>query len=292
MPEYLTTSEVARHLRLNQKKIYALITSGDLPAARVSGKWLFPKDLVDAWVAGRTVNRAGGVMQALLDEMLVLQGSDDWLLSRVVDRFQQRSGSAIPSAAVGSVAGLSAVAASHAHLATCHISHAEVRQHARFPIFLLGLFGREQGIVLGPTAPSRIEDLRSLCRRPVRFAERQANSGTARLVERLVAEQGTAPAWTRVGPFSSHLEVAIAVRDGRADAGVAIRVAAHVAGLKFVPLMCEEFELAIPANIMSHDRVGAFVQYLQAELSAEARNEHPGYTFETLGRMLRVSPAV
>jgi putative molybdopterin biosynthesis protein len=290
MPEYLTSKELARYLKLNQKKIYALITSGELPAARISGKWLFPKDLVDEWVAGSTVNRSGGVMRALLDQMLVLQGSDDWLLSRVIDRFQQRFGTAVPSATVGSLAGLSAVAASKAHLASCHVAQATIREHARIPLYLFGLFAREQGILLAPEGRLGVKDLQSLCRHPVRFAQRQESSGTSRLVERLMAAEGLRPRWTPVGPFSSHLELACAIRSGRADAGVGIRMAAHLAGLKFVPLVHEQFDLAIPASFMSHKRVGDFLEFLQEELGVEARSEHPGYTFEALGRLQRLSP--
>ena len=52
--EIMTIEEVAAYLRLNEKKIYALISAGKLPAARISGKWLFPKHLVDQWVEDRT----------------------------------------------------------------------------------------------------------------------------------------------------------------------------------------------------------------------------------------------
>ena len=37
MAEYLTTREVAKYLRLNEKKVYALVADGQLPAARISG---------------------------------------------------------------------------------------------------------------------------------------------------------------------------------------------------------------------------------------------------------------
>ena len=43
MPEYLSSSEVARYLKLNQKKVYALVAAGQLPAARISGKWCFQR---------------------------------------------------------------------------------------------------------------------------------------------------------------------------------------------------------------------------------------------------------
>jgi excisionase family DNA binding protein len=133
MAEYLSTSEVARYLKLNQKKVYALVASGQLPAARISGKWLFPKELIDRWIAEHTVYPTGGLMGALLDQLLVLQGSDDWLLSRVIDRFQSRFGASIPVASVGSVAGVSAVAAGSAHVASSHVDPSLVRTEAKGP---------------------------------------------------------------------------------------------------------------------------------------------------------------
>jgi excisionase family DNA binding protein len=55
MAQYLTTREVAAYLRLNEKKVYELVAQGQLPAARISGKWLFPKHLVDQWVERNTL---------------------------------------------------------------------------------------------------------------------------------------------------------------------------------------------------------------------------------------------
>lgn len=68
MSEYLTTREVAAHLRINEKKVYDLVAHGQLPAARVSGKWLFPRRLIDQWVERNTVFREIGLMGALLDQ--------------------------------------------------------------------------------------------------------------------------------------------------------------------------------------------------------------------------------
>jgi putative molybdopterin biosynthesis protein len=69
---YWTTKEVAKYLRLNEKKIYALVARGELPAARISGKWLFDKELIDAWIRQHTQLPEDGVMQALVDRLLVL----------------------------------------------------------------------------------------------------------------------------------------------------------------------------------------------------------------------------
>ena len=108
MAEYLTTREIAKYLSLNEKKVYDLVSKGQLPAARISGKWLFDKALIDEWVAKNTLHPRGGLVQTLLDQMILLQGSDDPLLSSLLSRFQQSSGIPVLSAKVGSAAGLEA----------------------------------------------------------------------------------------------------------------------------------------------------------------------------------------
>jgi excisionase family DNA binding protein len=290
VPEYLSTAEVARYLRLNPKKVYALVASGQLPAARISGKWLFPRELVDRWVSGHTVHPAGGLMGALLDELLVLQGSDDWLLSRVVGRFQSRFGASVASGSVGSIAGVGAVAAGSAHVASSHVDPALVRRGARSSLYLFGLYTREQGILFDARRGPGTHGLEALCRSELRFASRQRESGTFRLVERLLTEHGLAAGWTSVGPFHSHLEVALDVRSGHADAGVGIRIAAEMAGLDFIPLAREPFYLVVPASFMSHRRVTGFLDFVLEELTAEARREVPGYSFEALGRVQPLVP--
>ena len=285
MAEYLSSAEVARYLKLNPKKIYALVASGQLPAARISGKWLFPKELIDRWVAEHTVYPPGGLMQPLLDQLLVLQGSDDWLLGRVIDRYQSRFASAIPTAAIGSLPGLAAVGAGRAHLASCHVAPSVAQEFAAAPMFLFALFTREQGILFD-RARTDIDGLAALCRGGLRVAQRQEGSGTFRLVDRFLAQEGLAPTGSPVGPFSSHLELALAIRSGLADAGVGIRAAAAQTGLAFVPLVKERFDLAIPAAFLSHERVSRFLAFAVDELGAEAQREHAGYGLEALGSLV------
>jgi excisionase family DNA binding protein len=290
MAEYLSSREVARYLKLNPKKIYALVAGGQLPAARISGKWLFPKELVDRWVAEHTVYPAGAVLEGLLDRMLVLQGSDDLLLTRVLEQFGDRVGPPIPTAPIGSLGGLAAIRDGLAHVASCHVGAAVVREAAGVATYSFGLFSREQGLLLPRGRGKRAASLAVLCRAGVRFAERQEGSGTSRLVARLLSAAGLTPAWTSVGPFHSHLELALAVRSGAADAGVGIRAAAVLAELDFVPLADEQFELAIPASFMSHARVTGFLEFAADALGNEARRKPPGYAFASLAR-LRSLPA-
>ncbi len=79
MAEYLSTGEVATYLRLNGKKVHALVAEGKMPASRVCGNWLFPRHLIDRWVDHHTRLPVAARMEALLDDLLIVQGSDDIL---------------------------------------------------------------------------------------------------------------------------------------------------------------------------------------------------------------------
>ena len=291
MADYLSTRDVARYLKINQKKVNALVAAGQLPAARISGKWLFPRHLIDQWVTDHTVYPVGGLMGALLDEMLVLQGSDDWLLARMVERFQERRQVSVPTAVVGSLAGLAALGAGRAHVASCHVESSVVRSQARGALYLVTLFEREQGLIFDRARHPRLRTLAQVCARSLRFADRQEQAGTYRLVRRLLGEVDRDAALSSVGPFSSHLELALAVRSGRADVGVGARVAAELAGLAFAPLAREAFQLAIPRAFIGHAKVAAFLEDLVEDLRRESAHGVPGYSFADLGRMQSIRAA-
>lgn len=290
MAEYMTTREVARYLRLNEKKVYTLVAQGQLPAARLSGKWLFAKALIDQWVERNTVYPASGLIEAMLEDMLVIQGSDDYLLSQVIQRYQTDVAIPVPVAKVGSLAGLAAIATGKAHLAGCHVNLDQIKRiTGSRGCYLVDLFERHQGILYDRDRHPEIGGLLDFADGKLRFAARQAQSGTHRLVADLFNVSGaTMDALNLVGPFSSHMEVALAIRSGKADAGVGIRLAADLCGLDFLQLCTESFKLAVPVAFASHSQIAQFLEYLLKELKSIASSRPVGYGFESLGRMQAV----
>ena len=43
---FMTVRQITKYLQLNKKK-YALATEEKIPAAKVTGKWMFPRELID-----------------------------------------------------------------------------------------------------------------------------------------------------------------------------------------------------------------------------------------------------
>ena len=53
-PNFMSVRQVAEYLHINEKKVYSLVSEGKLPASKLTGKWLFPRQLVDQWVLEST----------------------------------------------------------------------------------------------------------------------------------------------------------------------------------------------------------------------------------------------
>ena len=60
--ELLTTAEAAAYLRLKERKIYEMVAEGTVPCTKVTGRWLFPKNELDHWLAS-SVTRPPGMQR-------------------------------------------------------------------------------------------------------------------------------------------------------------------------------------------------------------------------------------
>ena len=70
MSDYLTTRELAELLRLGERKVYDLASSGEIPCVRATGKLLFPRAEITAWpVEAHFANPAAfhALLQPLMD---------------------------------------------------------------------------------------------------------------------------------------------------------------------------------------------------------------------------------
>ena len=49
----MDTQEVAAYLRLKTRRVYDLVRQGTIPHVRATGKLLFPRAQIDAWLAAK-----------------------------------------------------------------------------------------------------------------------------------------------------------------------------------------------------------------------------------------------
>ena len=80
--ELMNTKEVAHYLGIHEKQVYALIGLKRIPATKITGKWVFPRKLIDEWIES---NARSGLEQARekskrAGDALLASGSNDVIL--------------------------------------------------------------------------------------------------------------------------------------------------------------------------------------------------------------------
>jgi excisionase family DNA binding protein len=297
----MNTREVARHLGIHEKQVYALIKARRIPATRLTGKWVFPRRLLDEWLEADARRRvappeAGGGRD--LGGALLAAGSDDPALGLLAGEVRRTEpGVVLFLSAIGSTDGLRALNRGQVDLAFTHLLDVESGEYnlpflARLvpdrPPAAVNLFFREVGFVVAPGAARRFRGARDLGRRGLRLVNRQAGSGTRLLLEQELARAGVDGAriagWDR--EVSTHHEVALAVQAGEADVGVGTASAARLLGLGFVPLREERFDIVVARDLFFDARFQALVERAAAAPFRERVARLGGYDFRSCGTIL------
>jgi len=107
------------------------------------------------------------------------------------------------------------------------------------------LAGRTQGWMLAPGNPKNFHDVRDLARPGVSLANRNPGSGTRLWLDRELRRAGLLPGQVQgyAGAFATHAGAAAQVRTGQADLALGLQDAALKAGLDFIPLFEERYDL-------------------------------------------------
>ena len=174
----------------------------------------------------------------------------DYLLGRLQDL-----GFRTKLLAVGSTAGLDAARRGECDVAGIHLLDPDSGQYNRpfltDDLQLIPGYGRMQGVVFrrGDERFEGREAQQAVARakgdRSCMMVNRNQGSGTRILIDGLLGE--ARPSGYAV-QSRSHNAVAAAVAQGRADWGVAIRGVADQAGLGFLPLTREQYDLVVPKS--------------------------------------------
>lgn len=281
--QLFTTAEAAAYLRLKERKIYEMVAEGTVPCTKVTGRWLFPKAELDQWLAASVTRPAGSARPA---PPAIVAGSHDPLLEWAL----RESGSGLATLAVGSEAGLARFAAGEAVAACMHL-HAldDIEADANVAAMqsrgdtqdavLLAFCRREQGFLVAAGNPLKIKSVDDVVARRARIAMRPKGAGAQLLLLALLHKaKASIDQLSTVTPVCpTGTDVAQAIRAGRADAGIATRGVANGAGLGFVPIMWEHFDLVVRQRDYFQAPLQALIKFLaDPEFIARAK-EFGGY---------------
>jgi len=234
-----------------------------------------------------------------IDQRLIAIGSHDLTVDLLRSLIQETSGGRVTlsSTNVGSMGGLLAADKLITHVAGCHLLDPETGQYntpyiARFvtntPVNVITVVHRWQGLMVRKGNPKQIQSIRDLARPRITFVNRQAGSGTRVLLDYELSQAQIAP--DSIDGYRSeeytHMNVAMAVASGRADAGLGILAAARALDLDFIPVTRERYDFVIPIALMEAENVRALLDLLQSAPFREQVCAMGGYEIEETGKVV------
>ncbi len=157
---------------------------------------------------------------------------------------------------------------------------------------LIAFARREQGLLAAPGNPLKLSDIASVAANRARIAQRPTGAGAQLL---LLALAGAGPVLrsrrlTAVKPpCPTGPDVAQAVRTGRADCGIATRAVALSAGLDFIPLTWERFDLALRQRDYFMPGPQALFAFLREPAFRDHAAELTGYDVAEAGTVRHVN---
>ena len=291
MRDMMNTREVAEYLRIKQRKVYDLVKARRIPCTRVTGKWLFPRALIDAWVS----HGAAALGPAVAAPPPVVAGSHDPLLEWCLNQ----AGSGLAMLPGGSLDGLQRLAAGEAAICALHVFDAASGEY-NLPLLRESLGGlgvvavewawRDQGLVVAEGNPLGIAGLADL--RGRRVATRQAEAGSHILFGHLLAEAGIAAAELELAaePARSETELAMMVLEGKVDAGLAVAAVARQLKLGFVPLTRERCDLVMRRRDYFEPPFQALLAFTRGDAFAAHAAGLGGYDIAALGSVVYNGP--
>jgi excisionase family DNA binding protein len=296
MSPFLSAKELAEYIGINEKKIYFMAKAGKLPCTRVTGKWLFPKNLIDEWIEENS-RRGLGNKKLSQGEFLLAAGSDDPSLGILRDLYSARkTAAALFFATAGSSGGLASIRDGVADVALSHLLDPDtgdynlsfVRDAIPAGVALVPLFHRELGMVLGAQNPLGLRTLADLGRTGVRIINRQVGSGTRHYTDQQFSKLGIDG--KKITGYdesvSTHLEVGFKVLRQHADVGIATAVTARLLGLAFIPLIQERFDLVIPKARFFDPGIQALLEIVGSREFRERVESMGGYDTSDSGRLI------
>jgi putative molybdopterin biosynthesis protein len=241
-----------------------------------------------------------GPREAMNDRLLVI-GSHDLTIDLLNSLLREKTGGRIhiSSSNVGSLGGLLAVKRQTAHIAGSHLLDTSTgdynssyiqRYIPDMPISLVTLVHRWQGFMIPEGNPKKIEGIRDLARTDVVFVNRQSGSGTRILLDYELARAGIPT--ERVAGYNNeeytHMNIAMAVVTGAADAGLGIYAAAKALSLDFVPITKERYDLVIPSAYLEEEKIRLLIEIIRSDEFKEKTLAMGGYEVHDTGNIILV----
>ena len=146
---------------------------------------------------------------------------------------------------------------------------------------------RQQGLMIQTANPKAISGLEDLGRSDVKFINRQKDSGTRALLDKLLSDKQLSSA--QVDGYEeqefTHSAVAAYVAAGMADVGFGVEAAARQFGLGFIPVTTEHYLMLCHQKILKRAAVQAFLHTIRSDAFLHKVEALAGYSTQQCGEI-------
>ncbi|MHB8091793.1 MAG: substrate-binding domain-containing protein [Syntrophales bacterium] len=298
--EMMSTKELSSYLNIHEKQIYALIRAGRIPATRLTGKWLFPKKVIDQWIEDNSKEGLAQVKKKRerIAGALLASGSNDPVLD-ILQTCLRKSHPEfyIFSANTGSTEGLAALDKGFTDIAWSHLFDPETGEYnvpylakllPHIRAVVVNLFYRELGFLTVSGNPRKIKGFADLTRPDIRFLNRQEGSGTRLLTDFHLKKLNISPG--SVAGYDNdvytHMETGLGIFSGEVDTGIATKAVASIFNLDFIPVVKERFDMICDQSVFFQQGVQALVAELEGDVFRKRVAHLGSYDFTNAGKIL------
>ena len=298
--EMMNTKEVAKYLGIHEKQVYALIKAKRIPSTRITGKWVFPKKLIDEWIESKAKmgleeakeksKRMGGALLA--------SGSNDPILD-ILQTFMKKTYPEfyIFSANTGSTEGLQALNMGYTDIAWSHLLDPKSGEY-NIPFLstylpnvkpvVVNLFCRDLGFVVAPKNPFHIRGFEDLAQKGIMLINRQKGSGTRVFLDHHLKRLQIPP--SKISGYErevyTHFEVGLSILSKEANVGIATIAVSKLLGLPFIPITQERFDMILDKSTYFEKGIQAFIEILNSEEFRNRVERLGNYNFKNSGKIL------
>lgn len=235
----------------------------------------------------------------MIEGRLLAIGSHDMTIDVLGSLLKEKTGGQvqISSSNVGSMGGLMALRKQTAHFAGSHLLDTKTGEYnfsyierylQAMPVKLVTLVHRWQGFMVAAGNPKEIRGIRDVAGRDVVFVNRQPGSGTRILLDYEMEKAGIKA--DEISGYQNeeytHMNVAMAVVSGAADAGLGINAAAKALSLDFIPVSKERYDLVIPVSVFEDEKIQMMLEIIRSDEFKDTVLDMGGYETDETGKVL------
>lgn len=275
-----TIEEVAQLLKVSKLTIYDLVKKGDLPVFRVGRQMRVDRADLQTYIQKRKTGSAPAVPQASVatptkNHAKVIISGQDLVLDILAKYIEKRRSTKVLRSHEGSFNGVMALYHGDCDIASLHMFDGDTGDYntpyvkkifVSHAFVLINVVSRKAGFYVQKGNPLEIRTFEDFQTKTFTLINREKGSGARTLLDEQLRIHDIAP--STIAGYSkeemSHLDVASAVANGRADVGIGIEKIAKLIQVDFIPVVTERYDIVLLKTPENQPLIDAVKEILNA----------------------------